>query len=470
MGKDIFSIDLENIDVEDIMKQIRKKIADEKIQEKNVSLENIQDQTSMVKEHLRMVNLSYNIIVDRNITSHRPFIGKIIILVKKCLRKLIGWYIRPIIEQQNELNAHITRTLNSIDAEIDKILGKVEYNKSCIEPVLEGVKEYEELSSEVCELSHKVEDNINKVVEELQQKQKRRGLLEIDEKIREFEEKIEGIYTHNKGVQAYIDHLKGEYEKILATNNYINTRVKRVERKLKYGELTVKEPLYLNGEIEKVDFDYFMFEERYRGSQEEIKKRLEEYASYFVGQNNILDIGCGRGELLEVLKEQGIQAKGIELDEDMVLMCKDKELDVIQTDAIEYLKGLEDNSLGGIVLTQVIEHLSPNYLIQLIEIAYQKLKPNATFIAETINPQSLIVFTEAYFMDLSHIRMIHPLTIRFLLEGEGFREIDTKYLSKVGEDLRIPQVESLPEEFNHSLQNLNNLVYGYRDYAIIGRK
>jgi O-antigen chain-terminating methyltransferase len=66
--------------------------------------------------------------------------------------------------------------------------------------------------------------------------------------------------------------------------------------------------------------------------------------------------------------------------------------------------------------------------------------------------------------------MIHPLTIRFLLEGEGFREIDTKYLSKVGEDLRIPQVESLPEEFNHSLQNLNNLVYGYRDYAIIGRK
>lgn len=360
MSEDMFKIDIENINIEDIMKQIRKKIKDSGVTDEEIDFNKNSSEEDMLQDYLTMTNNTCSVISDRNITSHRKGIGKVIVLLKRMIRKSIHWYTQPIVEQQNEFNAYATRTLNSMAAKL---------------------KEIDEMNNKI-------------------------NILEED----------------------------------------------------------------LNKRKEKIHFNYFKFEEKYRGSQDEIKDRLKVYLEYFKEANNILDIGCGRGEFLELLKENNIEALGIDIEDDMVLECKEKGLSVINSDALEYLKNLEDNSLGGIIMTQVIEHMEPNYLIDIIELAYKKLKSGAYFIAETINPQSLIVFTEAYFMDLSHTRMMHPYTIKFLVEEKGFNDITIKYLSKVGDDLRLPEVSELPTEFNSAINKLNDVVYGYRDYAIIGRK
>lgn len=359
MSKDMFEIDLDNINIEDIMAQIRKKIQEQGIVDEDIEFDKVSSEEDMLSEYLTMVNNSWNINPYFNIHSHRKIIGKIIIFVKKVIRKSISWYIAPIVEQQNEFNAYTTRTLNCMNSKYTNI-----------------------------------ENKIN----------------EMQERLNELENS------------------------------------------------------------QKLKFDYVAFENQYRGSEENIKNRLREYLKYFEGQENVLDIGCGRGEFLEILKENNIDAKGIDIDEDMLALCKGKNLNVEKTDALTYLSSLEDNSLGGIILTQVVEHMKPNDLIELISLAHKKLKPGANFVAETINPQSLIVFSEAYFMDLSHIRMIHPYTIKFLVENAGFSEASIQYLSKVGDDLRIPEVSELPLEFNKAINKLNDVVYGYRDYAIVGRK
>lgn len=339
----------------------------------------------LLQEDIKMINKLYFIDPYKNITSHRRIIGKVIIFVKKVMRKLLSWYITPMVMQQNEFNAFTTKVLNSMNEKI----AEIEANKM------------------------KIEENFNNRLIET--------ALNLNNKLKAVEENI-------------------------------NNQFREMEEK------------------KKINLDYVAFENKYRGSQELIRSRLKVYLKYFEKENNILDIGCGRGEFLELLRENNIEAKGIDVDEGMLLLCKEKNLNVENIDALKYLSELEDNSLGGVILTQVIEHLEPNDLINLISLSYKKLKPGAYFIAETINPQSLIVFTQAYFMDLSHIRMIHPYTVKFLVDQEGFKDASLEYFSEVPESVKIPQINELPEDFNQAMVRLNNLVYGSRDYAIIGRK
>lgn len=441
MDKDLFEIDLDNINVEDIMRQIREKIARENIQEEILYLDKEFGSSTLFREHLRLTNLSCNIISYKAITSHRKLTGKIIVLIKKLIRKSIYWYINPMIEQQNEFNANVTRTLNCLADEIENLNEEIKKNK---EDILNNA-----WTKNIDIQEGKLAGEVIKETERSKEIEKIKELDNLTCKLIQQEEEIQKLYSEN---------------------TFNSSRLRRIERQLRNKDITIKEPHYITSVQEKIDFDYFLFEERYRGSEDQIRERLSIYTKYFKGKHNILDIGCGRGEFLEILKHEGITAIGLEVDEDMIMICEEKQLHVVNQDAISYLESIEDCSLGGIILTQVIEHLSPNQLINLIQLAYQKLEKDAYFIAETINPQSLIVFTEAYFMDLSHIRMIHPLTLKFLVEGEGFKQTELCYLSKVGEELRIPQVENLPVEFNEAIGKLNDVVYGYRDYAIVGRK
>jgi len=226
----------------------------------------------------------------------------------------------------------------------------------------------------------------------------------------------------------------------------------------------------------EADFDYFGFEERFRGSEEEIKERQRIYVEYFKGQENVLDIGCGRGEFLELLKEAGIQAKGVDLDLDMVLYCRDKGLEVVKEDAFAYLESLPDASLGGIFAAQVIEHLESNRIIQLVKLCHRKLRPGGVLILETPNPQCLMVFAQCFYMDFTHTWPIHPEALKFLLGSQGFRDVELKFTSPVDPSLRIPLLTDPSllgpegERFNRSIAYLNELLYGYQDYAVIARK
>lgn len=473
MNDNIFSIDLDNIDVEDIMRQIRAKIAAKEITEEvNLELPGL-EMDAEVEDNLRMANMTYNIQPHLPLHSHRKILGKGIVFGKKVIRRCLKWYINPIAEQQETFNVHAVRTLNSLSKQVEKIT----HAQTDTEKIIKAnekqnhdlqISQEKNLHNEINVIKDKIQD-VDHLTNEF------KNQIEVLEqnnqlKSQELERQVAHVIAQNEMFRQQNEMFRQQNEILKQQNNVLSARCRRIERHLKQQNISVTDSNYVAGEQEKIDFDYFLFEEQYRGSEETIRERLKVYLPYFEGRNNVLDIGCGRGEFLELLKENNVKAKGIEIDEEMLLVCAEKGLEVENVDAIAYLESLEDHSLGGIILTQVIEHLTPNYLIKLMKLAYQKLENGAYVIAETINPQSLIVFTEAYFMDLSHIKMVHPLTIKFILETEGFRNVDLKYLSPVDEELRIPMVEGMPNEFNTAVEKLNNVVYGCRDYAAIGRK
>jgi SAM-dependent methyltransferase len=223
-------------------------------------------------------------------------------------------------------------------------------------------------------------------------------------------------------------------------------------------------------------FDYFGFEERFRGNEADIKGRQRAYVEFFQGSDLVLDVGCGRGEFLELLREAGIKGKGVDLDLDMVLLCQEKELDVIREDAFAYLESLPDASLGGLFAAQVVEHLEPSRIIELVNLCHRKLRSGGVLILETPNPVCLMVFATTFYMDFSHIRPVHPEAMRFLFESVGFEEVQARFSAPVEPSMRIPPLSDgvagahTVAEFNRGIERLNELLYGCQDYAVIGRK
>jgi O-antigen chain-terminating methyltransferase len=228
------------------------------------------------------------------------------------------------------------------------------------------------------------------------------------------------------------------------------------------------------GDLAGLDFDYFTFEERYRGSEAEIRRHHRRYLRHVAGQGPILDIGCGRGEFLELLREGGIAARGVDADLDMVLLCRDKGLDVVHDDLFRLLDTVADGSLGAVFSSQVIEHLAPAAVLRLVDGARRKLRPGGMLILETINPRCLTVFARSFFLDPSHVWPCHPDTMRFVLETRGFTDIATEFFNPVvpeGSLLSLAAAEPGPagEGVNRRLELLDELLFGHQDYAIIGR-
>src|SRR6188472_231332 len=125
-----------------------------------------------------------------------------------------------------------------------------------------------------------------------------------------------------------------------------------------------------------------------RGSTADVRERQRPYVDDFRGAAPVLDVGCGRGEFLGLLREAGIEARGVDADADMVAFARGAGLDVVQADAVAYLEGLDDGSLGGVFAAQLVEHLPPAALLRLLQLAARKLRPGGLLVAETINPLS----------------------------------------------------------------------------------
>jgi len=223
--------------------------------------------------------------------------------------------------------------------------------------------------------------------------------------------------------------------------------------------------------------DYFAFESRMRGRTEDIRERQRAYVDDFREAAPVLDIGCGRGEFLALLREAGVEARGIDADADMVAFAGGEGLDVEQGDALAYLEGLADGSLGGIFLAQVVEHLPPPALVRLLELAHAKLRPDGVLVAETINPLSPIALRN-YFADLTHAQPLVAETLALLAEQAGFRGVETRYLNAppVGERLREvdlppePEFDPAREALAQNVSRLNDQLFGPLDYAIVAHR
>ena len=175
----------------------------------------------------------------------------------------------------------------------------------------------------------------------------------------------------------------------------------------------------------------------------------------------MLDIGCGRGEFLEMMQSAGIPAKGIDLSQESVDTCLHKQLDAEVADLFVYLENLPEASLDGIFCSQVVEHLPPERLPEMIRLCASRLQRNGVLAIETPNPECLAIFATHFYLDPTHQRPVpHPL-LAFYLEEFGMGNIEVRKLSPAADSM--PSVKSLPEDFREAF-------FGGLDYAILGKK
>ncbi len=214
--------------------------------------------------------------------------------------------------------------------------------------------------------------------------------------------------------------------------------------------------------------DYFDFENHFRGSIEHIKEAQRMYLPYFSGKQNVLDIGCGRGEFLALLKEEGIPAKGVDVYEPYADYCRMQGFEAVCGDGIAHLQRMD--SVDGIFVGQVVEHLKTEQIVALCNAAYEKLPEGGCIVIETPNPTSLAIYTGAFYIDPSHVKPVHPLTMQYFLEKAGFSDIEILYPEQSRPPQRIPELKTADAQFNTAMQKVADVMFGSQDYAVIAKK
>jgi O-antigen chain-terminating methyltransferase len=169
----------------------------------------------------------------------------------------------------------------------------------------------------------------------------------------------------------------------------------------------------------------------------------------------------------------------------MVEACKSRGLDVSAADARSYLRSVPDESLGGLIAIQVVEHLQPQYLNEVLGLAFDKVAPGGRIVLETINPACWVAFFESFIRDLTHVKPIHPETLQYLLQASGFTNVEIVYRAPIAPEGKLQRVAPRPEHFgdantdpltelvtsfNRNVDRLNERMFSYQDFAAIGRR
>ena len=218
------------------------------------------------------------------------------------------------------------------------------------------------------------------------------------------------------------------------------------------------------------------FEDEFRGSAEDLRDRYEDLAQRLSNSGPVVDLGCGRGEFVQLLVELGVEAKGIEVDRALVDAGRDAGLPIEFGDAVAWLAAERDGSLGGISMIQVIEHLTPKDRTEVIRLAAEKLRPGGRILVETLNPQSLYIFARAFYADPTHDTPVHPAYLEFLLKEAGFSEIgiewrspppDGEPLQPVSTSTAEDDPDGLVAQVNANIARVNAILFGPQDYAIL---
>ena len=212
--------------------------------------------------------------------------------------------------------------------------------------------------------------------------------------------------------------------------------------------------------------DFYLDLERcFRGTREELQKRMEPYLKLLcvqgVPDGVVVDLGCGRGEWLELLQQHQIKASGVDLNPINGATCRQAGLEVVTDCAENYLRHQPENSLAGVSAFQLIEHLPFGTLQELIELIFKALKPGGIVILETPNPENLQVACHTFWIDPTHQRPLPPVLLEFMFQRQGFVQIEILRLN--------PFEEPAPDMVGQEAR-LYPLLFGPRDYAIIARK
>jgi SAM-dependent methyltransferase len=265
-------------------------------------------------------------------------------------------------------------------------------------------------------------------------------------------------------VEKQIDDL---IERLQKSRMDIAQQETRLSRLLEGAEVTPSAPVQQSHPEQDhlLDSLYSSLEDVLRGTPEQIKEEVKVYLPVLEKagiSSGILDVGCGRGEWLQVLREEGFQARGIDTNRILVQQCKELSLDVEEREALEFLGSLSDGSLAAVTAFHFAEHLPLETLVKFLDETGRTLKPGGLIILETPNPENLLVGSCNFYLDPTHKNPIPIPTMKLLLEARGFR---------CEEVLKLHAVSSTKIEVKDQLtSHLNHFLYGPMNYAVVARK
>jgi SAM-dependent methyltransferase len=262
--------------------------------------------------------------------------------------------------------------------------------------------------------------------------------------------------------EAALNHFGVVEEKAVARLDEMRMRVLRAERAAVRDRVeapaAAREDVPASVLPSMPPFDYFMFEHRFRGTSDDIKRRQSKYLELFEGRQHVLDLGCGRGEFLQIALRHGIGVTGVDASEDMVAFCRDLGLPATRADLFEHLAGLPECSLDGIFCSQVLEHLEPRDLMRFVHLAATRLRPGAPIVIETVNPHCPLALGN-FFLDPTHVRPVPPLLLRFVLEQSLFSVQTLRFTGPVPGHAGVDHVEGL--------EPMPAGIDAYQDYAAL---
>lgn len=480
------------IDVKKIMEEIRADIQNKKILEDIPSFEDIPIQSSNnIKQKINvstsdenyykhyMENLDY---LNRNVEMLYYFelgTSPVKKFVKRVIRKTLKFLLYPITQQQTTFNEHVVRCLNAVRDYMSDMKQKNENDMADIkqqyekekEEVRKLAKQTEELKMEFLKLHEKEKEEVKKLAK--QTEELKMEFLKLQMQGENFEKMIS---SHIDEVQKKFIAMDQEVDAISAGMAKIvvdNLLHKSIECEQADEEKTHHETSK-NEDDSYIAIDYFAFQNAFRGTRTTIRQRQSIYLPYFESERDlpVLDIGCGRGEFLQLLKEKKIPAFGIDLYSEYVVEGALHDLDIRQGDGIAFLQNT-DLKFGGIMVSQVVEHISFEQLQILCKAAYEKLQQNAYLVIETPNPMSVSVFTNSFYLDPTHQRPVHPFMLQYLLKEIGFSDVQIVF-TEASRMEGLPKIKSDSidnlEELNAGIQRVSDMLFGSQDYAVIAKK
>lgn len=278
-------------------------------------------------------------------------------------------------------------------------------------------------------------------------------------------ERIDALQQH---VAAYDVTLAGAGERIEALQHHV------VAHGAAIAQSRVRQSVEEDGD-RNLDALYVAFEKRFRGSETVIRQRMAPYLEIIrearagSADRPVLDLGCGHGEWLQLLRDNGIVGHGIDINALFVELCRGRGLQVEQANVLHHLEGLPGGSLGAITGMHIAEHLPFDVLIKLLDHAHRVLAPGGVLILETPNPENILVASHYFYLDPTHRNPLPPETLRWLVEARGFFHVRIERLSEA-RDMGTPELLRGDAAEVDSLNFVLALLRQAPDYAIIGHK
>jgi SAM-dependent methyltransferase len=389
---------------------------------------------------------------------------------------------QQIIDHDNLVHRQLEQTLTQISARTLSATERAENQQKAIESLLleqQGIADRQrELKVDTETGLSKIRDNFDRSMADLTSK--------VEEQNRELSERQQQLIqqmaarTHqtdqqNQQLRAQQQELTQQTRGLHLRQQETRTELVMQERRLAAlleeasrhppGTSRPYEDLLANEADHLLDPLYASFEDQFRGDREEVKNRLRVYLPILkdaMVAADVLDVGCGRGEWLELLKKEEVQARGVDHNRVFVEQCREMGLDVVEQEAFAYLRSLPEKSLNVVTSFHLVEHLGFEELIKLLDEMIRTLRSGGLLILETPNPENFMVGSYSFYADPTHRNPIPSPTLQFLLESRGLDRVNVMKLR--------PWDAAKIEGDTEIIKRFNEYFYGAPDYGIVGWK